>query len=161
MPLSPLSRLLLAGLALASATGVFAQSAITRCEGADGRISYSDAECPPGTRAVRPVAPAPQPSAQAQKVARERVQREKDVSRALAAQRQPTTTAQARPGQGYVPVEEARRAADCAYLRAELDSTRRLRDVLTTRPYYLTEDVEQMDARLAALSADVRRFCTR
>jgi hypothetical protein len=161
MLLSPLSRLLLAGLALASATGVFAQAAITRCEGADGRISYSDAECPPGTRAVRPVAPATQPSEQAQKEARERVQREKDAARALAAQ-PPTTTAQVRPApQAYVPVEEARRAADCAYLRAELDSNRRLRNVLTTRPYYSTEDVEQMDARADALSADFRRYCTR
>ena len=160
MLLPPLPRLLLAGLTLASATGVFAQSAINRCEGADGRISYADAACPPGTRAVRPVAPATQPSPQAQKEARERVQREQELAKALAAERQPTS-AQARPGTAYVPVEEARRAADCAYLRAELESNRRLRNILTTRRYYSTEDVEQMDAREAALSADYRRFCTR
>ncbi|MGZ9031296.1 MAG: hypothetical protein ACXW2G_07975, partial [Burkholderiaceae bacterium] len=101
-----LPRLLLAGLTLASATGVFAQSNITRCEGPDGSIGYSNAECPPGTRAMRPVAPAAQPSAQAQKEARERVQREKDVAQSLAAPRQPTS-AQASPGQAYVPIEEA------------------------------------------------------
>ncbi|MGZ8255183.1 MAG: hypothetical protein ACXWVT_10055 [Burkholderiaceae bacterium] len=155
-----LPHLLLAGLTLVSATGVFAQSTITRCEGADGSIGYSNAECPPGTRAMRPVAPAAQPSAQAQKEARERVQREKDVAQSLAAPRQPTS-AQASPGQAYVPIEEARRAADCAYLRAELESNRRLRNVLTTRRYYSTEDVEQMDAREAGLAADYRRFCTR
>ena len=153
-------RLLLASLTLASATGVFAQSAITRCESADGRISYSDAQCPPGTRTMRPIAPAPQPDPQTQKEARERAQREKDLATSLAAQRQPTT-GQARPGQAYVPIEEARQAADCAYLRAEIESNRRLRNVLTTRRYYSTEDVEQMDAREAALSADYRRFCTR
>jgi Domain of unknown function (DUF4124) len=153
-------RLLLAGLTLAPATGVFAQSAITRCEGADGRVSYSNAECPPGTRAVRPVAPAAQPSEQAQKEARERAQRERDQAKAQVAPQQPTA-ANARPDPGYVPVEEARRAADCAYLRAELESNRRLRNVLTTRRYYSTEDVEQMDAREAVLSADYRRFCTR
>ena len=153
-------RLLLASLTLACATGVFAQSAITRCEGADGRISYSNAECPPGTRAVRPVAPPTQPSPAAQKEARERAQRERDLAESLAMTRQPAT-AQARAGQAYVPVEEARRAADCAYLRAEIESNRRLRNVLTTRRYYSTEDVEQMDARDAELSSDYRRFCTR
>lgn len=160
MLLPAVPRLLLASLTLASATGAFAQSTITRCESADGRISYSNAECPPGTRSTRPVAPATQPSPTAQTEARERAQREKDLAGSLAAQRQPPG-AQARSGQGYVPVEEARRAADCAYLRAELESNRRLRNVLTTRRYYSTEDVEQMDAREAELSADYRRFCTR
>lgn len=160
MLFAPLLRPLLAGLTLASAAGVFAQAAITRCEGADGRVSYSNAECPPGTRAVRPVAPAAQPSEQSQLEARERAQREQDQARALAAQREPTA-AKARPDPAYVPVEEARRAADCAYLRAEIESNRRLRNVLTTRRYYSTEDVEQMDAREAGLSADYRRFCTR
>ena len=65
------------------------------------------------------------------------------------------------PTEAVVPAEEARRAADCAYLRAELDANRRLRNVLTTRRYYSTEDVEQMDAREAELAADYRRFCTR
>jgi hypothetical protein len=153
-------RLLLASLTLVSARGVFAQSAITRCEGADGRISYSNAECPPGTRAVRPVAPPAQPSPEAQQEARERAQREKDLATSLAAQREPAA-APGRPGQAYVPVEEARRAVDCAYLRAEIESNRRLRNVLTTRRYYSTEDVEQMDARDAELSSDYRRFCTR
>ena len=109
---------------------------------------------------MRPVAPAAQPDPQAQKEARERVQREKDLAKGLAAQGEPAN-AQARPAQAYVPVEEARRAADCAYLRAEIESNRRLRNVLTTRRYYSTEDVEQMDAREAELAADYRRFCTR
>ena len=104
--------------------------------------------------------PATQPTPEAQKEARERAQRETDVAQALAARRQQPTPS-GRSGQAYVPVEEARRAADCAYLRAELDSNRRLRNVLTTRRYYSTEDVEQMDARDAALAADYRRFCSR
>ena len=160
MPVPAFPRLLLASLTLVPATGVFAQSTIQRCEGADGRVSYSSTECPPGTRAVRSVSPASQPSAEAQKEARERAQREKDLAASLAAARQPAA-AQARAGQAYVPVEEARRAADCAYLRAEIESHRRLRNVLTTRRYYSTEDVEQMDAREAELAADYRRFCTR
>jgi hypothetical protein len=146
-----------ATLALVTA-GVCAQS-IQRCEGGDGRVAYSEGACPPGTRAVRSIAPPARPSPEAQKAARERAQRDKEVAQTLAAQRQPA--AAARTGQAYVPVEEARRAADCAYLRAELDSSRRLRNVLTTRPYYSMDDVDQMDAHEAALAADYRRFCTR
>jgi len=151
-----LAGLLLATLAVQPA-GVLAQS-IRRCESADGNVSYSDTACPAGTRAARGVASATQPSAEAQKEARERAQREKDVAQSLSAQRQPVP---ARSAQGYVPVEEAQRAADCAYLRAELDSNRRLRNVLTTRPYYSNDDVDQMDAREATLAADYRRVCTR
>jgi len=156
MPSPSLACLLIATLAMPPA-GLLAQS-ISRCEGADGSISYSDTACPTGTRAARGVSSAPQPSAEAQKAARDRAQRDKDVAQSIAAQRQPAPT---RTAQGTVSVEEARRAADCAYLRAELDSNRRLRNVLTTRPYYSNDDVEQMDAREATLAADYRRFCTR
>ena len=137
--------------------GLQAQS-IRRCESADGGVSYSDSACPTGTRASRSVTSATPPSAEAQKEARERARREKDVAQSIAAQRNAVPT---RSAQAYVPVEEARRAADCAYLRAEVDANRRLRNVLTTRPYYSHDDVEQMDAREAALAADYRRVCTR
>lgn len=157
MPVPLFPCLVAAGLTLVT-SGVCAQT-IQRCEGGDGRVAYSEGPCPPGTRAVRSIAPASRPSPEAQTEARERVQRDKEVAQALAAQRQPA--AAARTGQAYVPVEEARRAADCAYLRAEIDSNRRLRNVLTTRPYYSMDDVDQMDARDAALASDYRRFCAR
>lgn len=157
MPVPLVYRLLVAGLALVTA-GAWAQT-IQRCEAGDGRVTYSEGTCPPGTRTVRSIAPPARPSPEAQKEARERAQRDKDVAQTLAAQRQPAATARA--GQSYVPAEEARRAADCAYLRAELDSNRRLRNVLTTRPYYSMDDVDQMDARDAALASDYRRFCAR
>ncbi len=37
--------------------------AIQRCEGANQRITYSNAQCPAGTEPVNVVAPAPKPSA--------------------------------------------------------------------------------------------------
>jgi hypothetical protein len=158
MPFTALPRLLVASAVLLPAT-LLAQT-IHRCEGPEGRVSYSDKECPPGSRAVRAMAPPAAPTAEDQKEARARAQREKDVAAALAQSRQ-ATPASPRGGAAYVPAEEARRAADCAYLRAELDSSRRLRNVLTTRPYYSLDDVEQMDAREAALAADYRRYCSR
>jgi hypothetical protein len=158
MPLRLLFALLTAGLTFA-ASPLPAQT-IQRCESPEGRVSYSNAECPAGTRPVRAVAPAAQPSAEAQSEARALAERQKEEAKALAAQRQPAAVP-ARPAPSTVPAEEARRAADCAYLRAEIDSNRRLRNVLTTRPYYSLDDVAQMDAREASLAADYRRFCTR
>lgn len=149
--------LLVAVLALMSA-GPGAQT-IQRCEGPEGRIVYSNAECPPGTRAVKALPPATQPSPEAQESARARAERDRNTAKALQAQREPA--APISRGQAVVPAEEARRAADCAYLRAELDASRRLRNILTTRRYYSTEDVEQMDRREAELAEDYRRFCAR
>ena len=151
---APLLRLLLAGLTLLPAA--LPAQTIQRCESADGRVSYSDTECPAGTRPVRAVAPAAQPSPEAQREARERLQRE--IAQTNVERRQPPTSPS---GQSYVPAEDARRAIDCAYLRAELDANRRLRNVLTTRRYYSGEDVEQMDAQYTALAADYRRYCSR
>jgi hypothetical protein len=149
--------LLVAVLALIPA-GPWAQT-IQRCEGPEGRIVYSNAECPPGTRAVKALSPATQPSTEARQEARARAERDRDAAKALQAQREPA--APPSRGQAVVSAEEARRAADCAYLRAELDASRRLRNVLTTRRYYSTEDVEQMDRREAELAEDYRRFCSR
>ncbi len=159
MPVAALPHLLLVGLILLPPTALLAGT-IQRCEGPDGRVSYSDAECPQGTRAVRSLAPATAPTPEAQGEARARAQREKELASSIARTRQPSP-ASGRPGTAYVPAEEARRAADCAYLRAELDSSRRLRNILTTRPYYSLDDVEQMDARQSALAADYGRYCSR
>ena len=125
--------------------------AIQRCEGANQRITYSNAECPAGTKPVKALAAAPQPSAQDQAAARAKLQRYRDESKAQsknATQPAPATSDSA-----------LRRAADCAYLQASIDSSRRLRNVLTTRPYYSTEDVDEADARTNELVTEYRRVC--
>jgi hypothetical protein len=141
-------------LLLLALTAASAQS-IQRCQAPDGSVSYSNTECPAGTKAVKALAPAAQPTSEAQTAAQERVQRDKDLAKAIEQQRKQ------RAAQPTVPLEDARRTADCAYLRAELDASRRLRNVLTTRTYYSTEDVEQLDARMEQLVADYRRHCSR
>lgn len=155
-PLRLLPALLFTALLLPAAAPA---QTIHRCETPGGRITYSDADCPPGSRAVKALAPARQPGAAAQKEARERTQRYNDLATDLAARRQQSRQA-VRPA-AYVPADHARRASDCAYLRAELDASRRLRHLLTTRPYYSYDDVEQVDARTSQLAADYRRFCSR
>lgn len=126
--------------------------AIQRCEGANQRITYSNAECPAGTKPVKALAPAPQPSAQSQADAQAKLQRYRDESKGQ--------SKTARAQQAAAASDEAvRKAADCAYLQASIDSSRRLRNVLTTRPYYSTEDVDEVDARTKELVTEYRRVC--
>lgn len=129
-------------------TGALAQT-IQRCEGANQRITYSNAECPPGTKPVKAVPPAPQPSAEARAAAQARLQRIRDQAKAQPKQQRAQTA----------PHSAIQKAADCGYLQAAIDSSRRLRNVLTTRPYYSTEDVEEADARTGELAAEYRRVC--
>ena len=49
----------LACLALLAAGHAGEASAIVRCESADGKVTYSDSECPPGTKLVRKIEPSP------------------------------------------------------------------------------------------------------
>lgn len=141
-----------AALGLLLTTGVCAQ-AIHRCEGANQRITYANGECPAGTRTVKALPPATPPSAESRKAAQAQLQRDKDAAKAQ----------QKRPYQNPAqrnPTESAiQKAADCGYLQASVDSSRRLRSVLTTRPYYSTEDVDEADARISELAAEYRRVC--
>jgi hypothetical protein len=126
--------------------------AIQRCEGANQRITYSNAECPAGTKPVKALAPAPQPSPQSQAAAQAKLQRYRDESKAQSK----NVPAQPAPAASDSAL---RKAADCAYLQASIDSSRRLRNVLTTRPYYSTEDVDETDARTNELVTEYRRVC--
>jgi hypothetical protein len=45
--------------ALLAAASMREAAAIVRCESADGRVTYSDTECPPNTRLVRKIDPSP------------------------------------------------------------------------------------------------------
>ena len=129
----------------------FAQT-IQRCEGANKSITYSNSTCPIGTKAVKAVAPAQQPSAEARAAAQAKLQRYQDEAKARREQ-QPKQRAQAEADNA------PQRAADCGYLQAAIDSSRRLRDILTTRPYYSTEDVDAADDRTAELVTEYRRVC--
>jgi hypothetical protein len=126
---------------------------IQRCEGAGGRVTYSNSECPEGTKPIKAVQAAPIPTPEAQRTAREKSARDAQAAQQLAEQRraQQTTAAQQQQDQ---------RVADCAYLRGEIDSIRRLRNALVNRPYYSLDDLDQMDQHAAQLTAQYRRVCS-
>ena len=143
-----------AALILTLPHGVQAQ-AIQRCEGPNQRVTYANSECPPGTKPTRAVTPAPQPSAAARAAAEAKLQSYREQSKAPV---QPPR-APAAPAAPAAQDAALQKAADCGYLQAAIESERRLRNVLTTRPYYSTEDVDDADARARALLDEYRRVC--
>jgi hypothetical protein len=143
IPALPLA-VLLCGSALAQQ--------IQRCEDARGRITYSNADCPDGTRPVRSVQSAPTPSAEATQSAREKAERDAQTARQLSDERRSQQSAAALQ-------KEQQRKADCAYLQGEIQSLQRMRNMLVNRPYYSLDDLNTMDQHAMMLMADYRRAC--
>lgn len=56
---------------------------VQRCESADGKVTYANSACPPGTTAVRTLPPAGSPSAAERKAAQQRAQQEVRQTAAL------------------------------------------------------------------------------
>jgi hypothetical protein len=141
-------------------------AAVQRCEAADGRVVYSNQECPPGSRPVRRLSPAATPAPATGAATRKRAQSEAEIARALeqrrrerAAAAEPLASAASYTRLGQRQNEAIQRAADCGYLQGEIDATQRLRNILQTRRYYSYEDAEMVRQLIAELSEDYRRLC--
>jgi len=138
-------------LALAIPGALWAQQ-IQRCEGPGGKITYSNTECPPGTSPVKALQAAPAPTPEAQQAARENSARDAQAAQQLGQQRQQLQSIE-------TAQQQSQRDADCAYLRGEIDSIRRLRNALVNRPLYSLDDLDQMDRHVAGLQEQYRRVC--
>lgn len=132
---------------------------IQRCEGPGGRVTYANDACPEGTRPVRTVDTAPAPSPEAQQAARDQAARNAAAAQTLAEQRRAQQAAGAQRERETQRQREAQRATDCAYLKGEIQSTYRMRNMLVNRPYYSLDDLAAMDQHAAQLTADFQRAC--
>lgn len=69
-------RAVIAAAILSIATTPASAQDVQRCETADGKISYANGPCPPGTRAVRTLPPANAPSAADRQAAQQRAKQD-------------------------------------------------------------------------------------
>jgi len=146
-----LTFLLALPLAVAYCSCALAQ-AIQRCEDGRGKITYSNADCPEGTRPVRALQAAPSPSPEAQQAAREKAEQDAQTAKQLSDQRRTQQAAAAQQ-------REQQRNDDCAYLQGEVQSVQRMRNMLVNRPYYSLDDLNTMDQHAMQLMAEYRRVC--
>lgn len=92
--MNPLRALLAAALASLS-PGIAAQD-MQRCEAPDGRVTYAQGACPPGTKAVRALPPASAPSPTDRRAAEQRAQQDARNAAALERRRKAEEERQAR-----------------------------------------------------------------
>ncbi len=132
--------------------GTLLAQQIQRCEGPGGKITYSNTECPTGTNPVKALQAAPAPSPEAQKAARDKAALDAQAAQQLGQQRQQQQAV-------AITQQQSQRDADCSYMQGEIDSIRRMRNVLVNRPLYSLDDLAQMDHHVAGLQEQYRRVC--
>ncbi|HTT13451.1 MAG TPA: DUF4124 domain-containing protein [Burkholderiaceae bacterium] len=112
----------LAAAGLFCAAPVPAQQ-VQRCESPDGKVTYSNTQCPEGTQAVRKIEPDTGPSAADQKAARDRAQQHSRELDKLEKQRQKDEEKAARE-RAAAESKQAKQDAECRKLEAKVRMAR-------------------------------------
>lgn len=113
-------------LALLSAvclTAAASAQTVQRCESPDGKVTYSNTACPPGTQAVRTIEREPQPPAVDQKAARERTQRYTRQVERLERERKIEEEKAARQ-RAAAEAKAQKLAAECRKLQSRVDAAK-------------------------------------
>ncbi|MCS7100180.1 MAG: hypothetical protein NZL99_00635 [Burkholderiaceae bacterium] len=129
-------------LAAVAAAGAAIAQPVQRCEDARGHVTYSNADCPPGTQAVRTLPREPAPPAVDQKAAQARAQRhareverleaerrrrEEKAARQRAAEEEKSRRREAQCRRLAMRVEDARQDFERATLAKRQEADRKLR----------------------------------
>lgn len=111
------------------AYAAFAQT-VQRCETPEGKVTYSNTNCPAGTEAVRNIERDPEPTAAEQKAARDRAQQRSRELDKLEHQRQKDEDKAARV-RAAAEAKQAKREAECRKLDARVRAAREELDSAT------------------------------
>lgn len=108
---------------------------IQRCEGADGKVTYSNESCPQDTKPVRKVDTRPPVVESDLKAAKTRAQREADEAKSLEKQQEVEEKSQARAREAARKKEE-KQEQECNKLRIAVNKTKDAveNSVLNKRP---------------------------
>lgn len=144
-------------LGLALVHGAATAQAIQRCEDSAGRPTYTNGNCPSGTRAARPVDTAPPVSDADRKAAQAQARQEAERVKAL--DKEATTEQQhRRAASDKTQRAEADRAARCERSRRELARAQATRADLGTRAVKV-EAMQKADRAIAQAEEKVGRDC--
>ena len=142
---------LLIGVATASAEGV------QRCESPDGKVTYSNTQCPEGTSAVRKVNTSPPVAADEQKAAKERAKRDvveaKSIDKAKSQEQ-----ARAEREAAERKKAEAKQHERCERAQKDLDRARSTRAALDQHAATV-EQMQKADKEIGRREADASKAC--
>lgn len=146
-------------LQLAVVLGVSAASAqgVQRCESADGKVTYSNTQCPEGTSAVRKVNTSPPVAVDEQKAAKERAKRDaaeaKSIDKAKA-----QDEARAEREAAERKKVEAKQNERCERAQKDLERARSTRASLDQRAATI-EQMQKADKEIGRREADAAKVC--
>lgn len=148
--LLPLACLL--GAATAIAQGV------QRCESADGKVTYSNTQCPEGTSAVRKVNTSPPVAVDEQKAAKERAKRDAAEVKASDKAREQAQTKAERDA-AETKKAQAKQRERCDRAQRELERARSSHASLEQRPTTV-EQTQKADKELGRREEEAVKACT-
>jgi len=146
--------LLAAWVIAAGATGT-----VHRCEGKDGKVTYSNTECPAGTQPVRKVNTDPPVSVEEQKAAKDRARRDADEAKQIDKQRK-ADDAKAERESADKSKAEAKDRERCDKARRDLDKARTARAELSAQVATIAQ-IQKADADVKRREDENAKACAR
>lgn len=153
-----MKRLLLL-LTLAAWLSAAAAQAVHRCEGKDGKITYSNTQCPSGTQPVRKVNTDPPISVEEQKAAKDRARRDADQVKQIDKQRK-ADEIKAERSTADKSKASAKDRERCDKARRDLDKARSARTTLSSQAATIAQ-IQKADAAIQQREADSAKACAR
>ena len=151
-------------LALVLATGWTTATAesVQRCEGADGKVTYSNSACPDGTKSVRQVNTTPPIAVEEQKAAKDRARRDaadaKEVDKAREKERE-KEEARAERTAAEQKKAQAKERERCDRARKDLERARSARASLLQQRAATIEEMQKADREISKREAEATKAC--
>jgi len=158
--MTTLLRLAVAVIAMSAACGSWAQpSNVQRCESKDGRVTYSNTQCPDGTVPVRKVNTEPPVSIDAKKAAQEQAKKDAAAVKQADKERAQQESRERKQADERAKAE-AKAKERCDRAHRDLDRARATRVQLDERAVTV-EKMQKADREIGRREADVAKECAR
>ena len=148
--------------ALATTGTHTAAQTVQRCEAADGKVTYSNAACPDGTKSVRQVNTAPPIAVEEQKAAKDRAKR--DVANAKEAEKardkgRETEEAKADRAAADQKKAQAKERERCDRAKRDLERARTARASLLQQRPATIDEMQKADREISKRETDAAKAC--
>jgi hypothetical protein len=162
-------RSIVAGTCLLALGTALAQQSqqVQRCEAKDGRVTYSNTQCPEGTTPVRKVNTDPPVKVEEQQAAKDRAKKDAAEAKQIEKERAQQAAKEGRDAedQKQAAAKEQKKAAaktqeKCDRAKKELDKARTTRAELYARATTV-EQMQKADREISRRETDVVRDCPR
>jgi hypothetical protein len=144
---------------LAALGAAYAQGTVQRCESPDGKVTYSNTQCPAGTSPVRKVNTDPPVRVDDQQAAKERAKKDVAEVKKLEKERAEQEAKDERKANERVKAD-AKAVERCEHARRDLERARKTRSDLDDRAATV-EAMQKADREISKREAEVNKDCAR